>query len=206
MFLDRGACGTLEMECLAGARLFAVTKGYADNRNLPRNIRKIYSPLTSAVLATALDARIAAPEDNLSQEHHGELVTRDARLLVIDDNEMNLIIAQEVLEAYGAEVETAISGAEGVRMAEEKEYDIVFMDHMMPEMDGVEATALIRKMPGERFCSLPIVALTANAVGDVRSMFLGCGMNDFLSKPLDIREIERVLCEWLPRDKWSRET
>jgi CheY-like chemotaxis protein len=77
------------------------------------------------------------------------------------------------------------------------------MDHMMPEIDGVDATKIIRAMPHEKYQKLPIVALTANVVGDVRDLFLGSGMNDFLSKPLEIKEIERVLQEWLPREKWS---
>ena len=73
---------------------------------------------------------------------------------------------------------------------------------MMPEMDGVEAAVLIRKMPHERCRAMPIVALTANAVGDVRTMFLESGMNDFLSKPLIVKELERCLRDWLPREKW----
>ena len=117
---------------------------------------------------------------------------------------MNLIIAQGILEEYGAAVETAVSGQDALRLVAENDYDIVFMDHMMPEMDGTEAVTLIRKLPEEKFRTLPVVALTANAVGDVRSLFLECGMNDFLSKPMDLREIERVLKEWLPRHKWKQ--
>jgi CheY-like chemotaxis protein len=77
------------------------------------------------------------------------------------------------------------------------------MDHMMPEMDGVDATKIIRALPGEKYRKLPIVALTANVVGDVRDMFIKAGMSDFLTKPLDHTEIVRVLREWLPHGKWS---
>jgi CheY-like chemotaxis protein len=70
-------------------------------------------------------------------------------------------------------------------------------------MDGVDATGIIRALAGEKYADLPILALTANVVGDVRDMFMQSGMNDFLSKPLESNEIERVLKEWLPRDKWS---
>jgi CheY-like chemotaxis protein len=80
---------------------------------------------------------------------------------------------------------------------------MVFMDHMMPEMDGVDVTKNIRALPGEKYKELPIVALTANVVGDVRDMFIKSGMNDFLSKPMELIEIERVLREWLPQEKWS---
>jgi CheY-like chemotaxis protein len=100
-------------------------------------------------------------------------------------------------------VDTAFSGLEALDMVQETKYDIIFMDHMMPMMDGVDATRLIRELPGEYYKNVPIIALTANVVGDVRSMFLECGMNDFLAKPLDYKEIERVFKEWLPSEKWS---
>ncbi|MDR0496353.1 MAG: response regulator, partial [Treponema sp.] len=100
-------------------------------------------------------------------------------------------------------VDTAESGFKAIEMVKENNYDIVFIDHMMPEMDGVDATKIIRALPGNKYSKLPIVALTANVVGDVRDMFLECGMNDFLSKPLDHKEIERVLRYWLPMEKWS---
>jgi CheY-like chemotaxis protein len=77
------------------------------------------------------------------------------------------------------------------------------MDHMMPEMDGVDVTRIIRGLPEEKYVTLPIVALTANVVGDVRDLFIDSGMNDFLSKPLEHTEIMRVFREWLPQKKWS---
>jgi CheY-like chemotaxis protein len=122
----------------------------------------------------------------------------------VDDNEINLIIAENALSLYGGKVTAAQSGAEAVELVKRNDYDIVFMDHMMPEMDGVDATQIIRALPDEKYRRLPIVALTANVVGDVRDMFLQSGMNDFLSKPLEFHEIERVLQEWLPRGKWDR--
>jgi CheY-like chemotaxis protein len=89
-------------------------------------------------------------------------------------------------------------------MMEANDYDMVFMDHMMPEMDGVDVTKVIRAMLEEKYQKLPIIALTANVVGDVRELFIKSGMSDFLSKPLERTEIERVLREWLPKEKWSQ--
>jgi len=123
----------------------------------------------------------------------------------VDDNAINLIIAESNLVEYGAEVALAKSGEEACERIAAEEFDIVFMDHMMPVMDGVEATALIRSMDGERFQKTPIIALTANVIGDVRDMFMNSGMNDFLSKPLELHELERVLRDWLPQEKWSVE-
>jgi CheY-like chemotaxis protein len=125
------------------------------------------------------------------------------RALVVDDIDINLVIGEEILRSYGAEVEVAFSGIEALEMIEKTEYDIIFMDHMMPKMDGLDTTKLIREKSGDYYKNVPIIALTANVVGDVRSMFLECGMNDFLSKPLEYNEIERVFKEWLPKEKWS---
>jgi CheY-like chemotaxis protein len=74
---------------------------------------------------------------------------------------------------------------------------------MMPELDGVDVAKIIRALPEEKFRKLPIVALTANVVGDVRAMFIESGMNDYLSKPLEHAELERALRQWLPHEKWS---
>jgi CheY-like chemotaxis protein len=93
--------------------------------------------------------------------------------------EINLIIAEEMLLVYGAEVDTADSGSRAIEMIKRNDYDMVFMDHMMPEMDGVDVTKNIRALPGEKYKELPIIALTANVVGDVRDMFIKSGMNDF---------------------------
>lgn len=114
------------------------------------------------------------------------------------------MIAENVLLTYCDKVTLAKSGEEALALVKANEYDIVFMDHMMPVMDGVDATILIRDIPEQRCKTMPIVALTANAVGDVKEMFLSHGMNDFLSKPLEIKEIERVLREWLPPEKRRR--
>jgi CheY-like chemotaxis protein len=89
-------------------------------------------------------------------------------------------------------------------MIKEKDYDLVLLDHMMPEMDGENKTKIIRALPEEKYRTLPIVALTANVVGDARTTLIESGMSDFLSKPLIHTELERVLMDWLPREKWEQ--
>jgi CheY-like chemotaxis protein len=86
-------------------------------------------------------------------------------------------------------------------MVQAKSYDLVFMDHMMPEMDGIEAARRIRSLDGDAFRALPIIALSANAVAGMREIFLEAGMNDFITKPIDPKELNRVLMTWLPRKK-----
>ena len=118
-------------------------------------------------------------------------------VLVVDDVETNIYVARGILTPYGLRIDTASSGYEAIeKIKSGNEYDIVFMDHMMPGMDGIEATRIIRNMGYRR----SIVALTANAVAGQADVFLGNGFDDFISKPIDIRQLNNVLNR-LIRDK-----
>jgi CheY-like chemotaxis protein len=128
----------------------------------------------------------------------------EAMILVVDDNEFNLKVAEGLLELFGIKAVLASSGKEAIGMIMNVNFDIVFMDHMMPDMDGLEATAEIRKLLSNRKENrkqLPIIALTANAVQGSREMFLEHGMDDFLSKPIEMAALARILSEWLPPEK-----
>jgi CheY-like chemotaxis protein len=192
----------IEMQC-PDTKLIAVARGLTDNERVPSNMELIHMPFTSLLLTRLLGGKMY--DHNEINIDAGESTVRlhNARLLVVDDIDINLMIAEDILLAYGADVDTADSGPQSVEMIKENEYDMVFMDHMMPEMDGVDVTKIIRVLPGEKYQKLPIIALTANVVGDVRDMFIKSGMNDFLSKPMEKVEMERVLREWLPSEKWS---
>jgi CheY-like chemotaxis protein len=96
---------------------------------------------------------------------------------------------------------TCLNGREAVALVRERSFDLVLMDHMMPEMDGMEATHAIRNMNDERCRTMPIIALTANAVSGMKEMFLENGFNDFLSKPIDTSKLDAVLKKWIPADK-----
>jgi len=121
----------------------------------------------------------------------------NAKILVVDDIDANLKVVKGLMQPYKMQVDLCTSGAEAIEMAKANNYDLVLMDHMMPEMDGVEATKLIR----ETHTNLPIIALTANAVSGVKEMFLENGFNDFISKPIDTVELNAVLEKWLPKEK-----
>jgi len=125
------------------------------------------------------------------------------KVLVVDDNAINLKVALAYLATHHIQADTAASGLEALKKMEEKQYDLVFMDHMMPEMDGLEATARIRAMENGWCKTVPIIALSANAVSGVRELFLGNGMNDFLPKPINAAELNRVLIQWLPRNMFT---
>ncbi|MDR2006422.1 MAG: response regulator, partial [Acidaminococcales bacterium] len=116
----------------------------------------------------------------------GAFQTRGAKALLVDDNDINLMVAEELLKHYNIEVDLADSGQQAIDLANKYDYDIIFMDHMMPEMDGVEATARIRKL--NQWCSqVPIVALTANAIVGIREFLMDNLMDDYLSKPIEIK-------------------
>jgi CheY-like chemotaxis protein len=128
------------------------------------------------------------------------------RLLVVDDIATNLKVAEGLIAPYKADVDACLSGAEAVELVKHNQYDIVFMDHMMPQMDGVEAAELIRKHEKERGDAggrqpVPIIALTANAVTGMREMFIEKGFNDFLAKPIDVSKLDEIIEKWLPKEK-----
>jgi CheY-like chemotaxis protein len=119
------------------------------------------------------------------------------RALVVDDNNINIKVAVAYLAQHNISSDTATSGAQAIKKIQENCYDIVFMDHMMPEMDGIETSKRIRAMPDGRGESIPIIALSANAVEGARESFLLAGMDDFLSKPIDPKDLNEVLIKWL---------
>jgi PAS domain S-box-containing protein len=124
----------------------------------------------------------------------------NAKVLIVDDIEINLQIAAYMLESFEIISDFALSGKQAIEKVSAHHYDIVFMDHMMPEMDGIEATHIIRAMD-ESVKDTPIVALTANAVSDAVVKFYASGLNDFLSKPMDIAALAQCLLKWLPPKK-----
>jgi CheY-like chemotaxis protein/HPt (histidine-containing phosphotransfer) domain-containing protein len=130
----------------------------------------------------------------------------EASVLVVDDISTNLSVAQGLLMPYQMKVELCLSGKAAIEVIAAKKYDLVLMDHMMPEMDGIEATAKIRALGigSPYYANLPIVALTANAVSGAKEMFLQNGFNDFLAKPINTVKLNSILEKWLPKEKQSK--
>ena len=129
-----------------------------------------------------------------------DLIAPEARVLVVDDNAVNLKVAAGLLKIYRILADTATGGVSAVEMIKQHDYDLVFMDHMMPDMDGIDTTVAIRALD-DKYAKLPIVALTANAVGGVREMFKAEGLNDFLAKPIEISQMTAILKKWIPIEK-----
>jgi PAS domain S-box-containing protein len=130
------------------------------------------------------------------------------KVLVVDDLQTNLDVMTGLLMPYGLKVDTAISGKEAIERIQsgETSYDVIFMDHMMPEMDGTEAVRHIRNEIDTDYArTVPIIALTANAIAGSREMFLATGFNDFIPKPIEIKRLDTALNQWI-RNKQSVET
>jgi CheY-like chemotaxis protein len=123
------------------------------------------------------------------------------RVLLVDDIATNLIVAKGLLAPYEMDVSACLSGREAVDIIARETFDMVFMDHMMPEMNGVEATAAIRAMDGEYFKTVTIIALTANAISGMREMFLANGFNDYLAKPIEIPKLNEIMERWIPEER-----
>ncbi|MCI8508016.1 MAG: response regulator [Lachnospiraceae bacterium] len=124
-----------------------------------------------------------------------------ARALVVDDNEINLRVAEGILKLYDITCTLARSGKEAIELLKDQDMDIVFMDHMMPELDGIETTEIIRRTGGEYGRNLPIIALTANVANGAREMFLQQGFQGFLPKPVGLKTVDKILRRWLPASK-----
>ncbi|MCR5831280.1 MAG: response regulator [Lachnospiraceae bacterium] len=128
----------------------------------------------------------------------GKVSFPGARVLVVDDEPMNLIVSTGMFKTYGCVVTTCESGQEAIDLCRDNDYDIIFMDHMMPVMDGIEAMKRIRADQSRGKIMTPIVAFTANAVSTAREMFKREGFEGFVSKPVDRIELERVMKHVLP--------
>lgn len=127
-------------------------------------------------------------------------IAPEAHILVVDDNPVNLTVAKGLLEPLRMHTDTAPGAAEAIEMIHKVKYDLIFMDHMMPEVDGIEATHIIRRLVPS-YNDIPIIALTANAIGGAKQMFIKEGMNDFCAKPIEMKDILSKLKKWLPKEK-----
>ena len=134
------------------------------------------------------------------EEEYMNFTAPDACILVVDDNEINLEVTEGLLEPLHMQIDLADSGKKALRMIENKKYHMIFMDHMMPVMDGIETTERIRRTDSEYCRNVPIIALTANALMDAREKFARAGMNDFVAKPIEMKEICKCIRKWLPED------
>jgi PAS domain S-box-containing protein len=174
--------------------------------NIP-NVRFIPLPVQSLSIANVLNGKADFRSFSTQSSELIRFTYPEARLLIVDDISTNLKVAEGLLVPYHAKVDTALSGARAIELVKQHKYDLIFMDHMMPEMDGIEATAHIREWEASleqeetSRVEIPIIALTANVVVGMKEMFIDEGFNDFLAKPIDISKLDEILNRWIPREK-----
>ena len=196
--------------------LFIAEEEYNDNVDLIENLAKdmVVAVVANEGIILPKNTRVKVLEKpfycfpvvsilNSSVNSKEEIVKKlrcdGTRALVVDDESMNLVVAKSIFGRYGMKVMTATSGPESIEICREKVFDIIFMDHMMSGMDGVEAMKRIRTDVAGLNGSIPIVALTANAMSSAKQMFLAEGFDGFVSKPVETDELERVLKQILPK-------
>jgi signal transduction histidine kinase len=167
------------------------------------NARYLFTPVYSRPLAAFLNNLPDQPEKMEYGQAGANFTAPEARVLIVDDLPTNLMVAEGLFFPYAMRVDVCRSGEEAIRAVQKKDYDLVFMDHMMPGMDGVEAARAIRSL-GEKYRRLPIVAMTANAVSGMREMFLSLGLDDYLTKPIETNTLNNILLRWIPLSKQEK--
>ncbi|MDR0869138.1 MAG: response regulator [Planctomycetota bacterium] len=159
------------------------------------------STFTATLTQTVADwSPLGEWQATAEEEETAAFIAPRAQVLAVDDLNMNLMVLEGLLKIYRLVVTTCLSGAEAVKLAGERPFDLIFMDQMMPEMDGLAAAAKIRALP-DQAGKVPIIALTANTVMGAREMFLASGFDDFMCKPVDPDKLDEILRRWLPADK-----
>lgn len=203
MFVDTRIPGEL-VESIA--RLYekltiVIMADYRDNVEYPqKNVVVLKKPVYSLSLANLLHHELAKTHYGSVQGENNNFIAPEAHILIVDDNTVNLKVALGLLKPLEMQIDTALSGKEAIEKISEQKYDLIFMDHMMPDLDGVETTHIIREFHPE-YKEVPIIALTANVVAGTREMFLQEGMNDCVTKPIEVKGIMCKLRHWLPDEK-----
>jgi CheY-like chemotaxis protein len=168
------------------------------------HLRLLTLPAHTLAIANILNHK---PESRSAGEGRSavKFTAPSARVLIVDDIATNLKVAQGLLVPYDMIIDTCLSGPVSIELLKKNKYDLVFMDHMMPGMDGAEAVRIIRNMDGDDyFKQVPIVALTANAVSGMKEMFLQRGFNDYLAKPIEMFKLHEILEKWIPGEKRTK--
>lgn len=165
-----------------------------------KDVKMLKTPLYCVPLANLLNEKPSFKHENVSFDSMEQIYSPDLKVLVVDDNIVNLKVATGLLEIHGVKAETANSGFDAIEILKNQNFDMIFMDHLMPEMDGIEAAHEIRKMQNKNAKSR-IIALTANAINGMKEKFLDEGFDDFLSKPIENSALNTLLARWVPEDK-----
>ncbi len=203
LFTDRNGYDELKEEVhqyLPNAILTVLKDFDSDWEPEDLNVRVLRKPMSSLNIGLTLNDEEFHFSQSDADAMEFDFTAPEAKVLLVDDNEINLTVAEGLLEPLKMKVFSANSGKAALDLITKQRFDLIFMDHMMPELDGVETTRIIRRLHPE--CNdIPIIALTANAVDGTKEMFLSEGMNDFVPKPIEVRVLVTKVKQWLPVEK-----
>lgn len=135
------------------------------------------------------------------EKYEQSFTAPEAVILVVDDNQMNLMVVQSLLKNTLVKITSCMSGKDALKLMTENHYDVIFLDHMMPGMDGIETLHKSKQLEENKSINAPVIALTANAIAGVRDMYLQKGFDDYMSKPIEGRSLEALLVKYLPKEK-----
>lgn len=159
-----------------------------------------YFDLKQVIIDDTPMGKLELIADKRADEYNYEALfaAPDAKVLVVDDNEINRKIIKNLLKETGIQVFEANSGTECIELVKTNRYDVILLDHMMPGLDGVETLRVLRNMDDNLFRGVPIIMMTANSISGARDDYLNLGFDDYLSKPIDAKRLEKLLLKFLP--------
>lgn len=135
------------------------------------------------------------------KKYREKFTAPSAKILVVDDTVMNLTVVKGLLKLTKIQIDTADSGYECLGMVTKNKYDIIFLDHRMPGIDGIETLHRMKELPNNLNQETPVISLTANAISGARKQYIDAGFQDYLTKPIDSAKLEEMLIEYLPKEK-----
>lgn len=156
-------------------------------------------PLCCMTISAALNGESSKLNDSRMSQYK-RFTAIGAQVLVIDDNLINLEVIKGLLHYYKINVTAVSSGKEALQLLQHPKYDLIFLDYMMPELDGIETLKMIRNKKEDYYKKVPVVALTANVVSGAKEMFINAGFQDYIAKPIEVSKLEVVLLNYLPTD------
>lgn len=187
----------------------SISKRLVELMNGELKVRSVYgkgSCFTVVIPQKILDRKMIremkdnGAEENMLKSTAVDLYAPNASILVVDDMEMNLEVVRALLKRTGVQIDMAVSGRECLSHCDKKKYDLIFMDHMMPEMDGIQTLHILREEKERPNAETTVIALTANAIAGSKDMYLEEGFNDYISKPIIRDELEQMLDKYLPEE------
>lgn len=189
----------------------AITRKFADMMNGKIEVESTYGK--GSVFTFSVQQKITGPgligdfdskyrkTKEVDYKYRQTFTAPEASILIVDDNQMNLLVIRKLLEKTQVKITEAMSGAVALELMKNNQYDVVFLDHMMPGMDGIETLKHAKQMEDNKSADAAIIAVTANAISGVKEMYLSEGFDDYISKPINSKLLENMLVTYLPADK-----